>query len=358
LAVSFEANNGKSLNVEWKRNRLLVMSEISAILTALADAPHESAALATLVRVEGSSYRRPGARLLLLSSGMRIGSISGGCLEDDILLRAQQVLKSGQPDVVVYDTTNENDIVWGVGLGCQGVVRVFLEKIPVSRPRWMSVLAKNLAARRVTSLSVIHGGTDPAALQGTHLAEEVSSSPAAAIAFKEVIQPPPALFLFGAGDDARPLVRLATEVGWSVTVVDSRAAYATAARFPEADAIVVTPAEQLAGAVALDADSLAVLMTHRYAEDLKLLRGLLARKINYLGVLGPRKRTDRLLAELKTEGFVPAPEMLERLCAPVGLDLGSTTPETVALSILAEIQCRLTGRTPIHLRDRAAPIHG
>jgi xanthine/CO dehydrogenase XdhC/CoxF family maturation factor len=333
------------------------MSELKAILTALTDAPQETAALATLVTVEGSSYRRPGARLLVLSGGRRIGSISGGCLEDDIVLRARNVLQSGQPEVALYDTTSENDIVWGVGLGCRGVVRVFIEKIPAIRPKWLSVLAKNQSAYRNTPLAIVHGESANSH-RGTHLIHDLPPDIAAEEIFKEVIAPPPALFLFGAGDDAIPLARLAKEVGWRVTLIDSRAAYATAQRFPEVDRIIVAPAEGLAGQLELDEKSFVVLMTHRFAEDEKLLRFLLERPLAYLGVLGPRQRTDRLLAQLEDDGFTALPETMERLCAPVGLDLGSTTPETIALSILAELQCCLTGRNPIHLRDRAAPIHG
>lgn len=333
------------------------MTEINAILAALAEAPAETAALATLVSVEGSSYRRPGARLLLLGNARRVGSISGGCLEDDLVLRANHVLRSGQPEIVTYDTTSENDIVWGVGLGCRGVVRIFIEPVPVKRPHWISVVADNLVSRRPTRLAIFYGEA-LAPLRGTHLADDVPAVTEKKGVFEQVIAPPPFLVLFGAGDDAQPLVRLAREVGWRVTVVDSRAAYATVARFPEADEIRVALSEEVGGRLDIDAETYVVVMTHRFADDEKLLRKLLTRPLAYLGVLGPRQRTDRLLAQLSAEGLTVHPETLEKLCAPVGLDLGSTTPETIALSILAELQCCLTGRTPIHLRDRNAPIHG
>jgi xanthine dehydrogenase accessory factor len=333
------------------------MTEINAILTALAEAPRQKAALATLVAVEGSSYRRPGARLLVLSDGQRLGSISGGCLEDDIVFRANQVLESGQPVTVTYDTTSENDIVWGVGLGCQGVVRVFIEVVPTDRPKWISVLTQNRITRCATALSIAHGEAFTG-LRATHLSEELPAGMLKHGIFEEVIAPPPSLFIFGAGDDARPLVRLAKEVGWCVTVSDSRAAYATRSRFPDADEIVVAPAEEVDDRLALDEKSFVVLMTHRFAEDAKLLPRLLSQPLAYVGVLGPRKRTDRLLAQLASEGQVALPETQNRLFAPVGLDLGSTTPETIALSILAELQSCLTGRSPMHLRDRSAPIHG
>ena len=331
------------------------MPELSRILATLAQAPGEPAALATLVRVVGSSYRRPGARLLVLGTGRRVGSISGGCLEDDVVLRAQRVLASGKAETAMYDTTSENDLVWGVGLGCQGIVHIFIEQLPVIRPTWIGIVGENLRARLDTELAIMHGG-NPA--PGTVLAGDVPAGTIPADVFLEKISAPPALVIFGAGEDARPLVRLAKEVGWHVTVADSRPAYATPERFPEADKVVSAAAQESASQLASDNSGFAVVMTHRYAEDLELVRRLLPHPLAYLGVLGPRKRTVRLLAQLKAEGVYPDEAMLARLHAPVGLDLGGNTPETVALAILAEMHCRFTHRTPIHLRDRAAPIHG
>lgn len=325
------------------------MSEISRILAALEAHRGEPAALATLVSVEGSSYRRPGARLLVLADGTRIGSISGGCLEDDLRLHALRVLESGAAQLTEYDTTLENDLVWGVGLGCQGVVRVLVERLEANRPQWTSVLRENLAARRPTGLSVAYEAGAGTVL-GTRLHEGDQGAGPRGV-FTERVAPPPSLAVFGAGDDARPLVRLAKEVGWHVAVVDSRPAYASRERFPEADRVVPEMA-------ALEPGAFAVLMTHRYTEDVRLLRFLLSEPAAYVGVLGPRKRTERILAELRQGGFSPPAEAMGRLYAPVGLDLGSTTPESIALSILSEIQGRLGQRDPIHLRDRTGPIYG
>ena len=331
------------------------MQEIARILSTLAAATGEPAALATLVRVEGSSYRRPGARLLVTGDDTRTGSISGGCLEDDVVLRARRVLTTGKPETAVYDTTSENDLVWGVGLGCQGLVHIFIEPLPAVRPEWISVVRENLRLRRDTPLTIRYGSNPRL---GTWLTNETAPLPAAAEIFHETISAPPALAIFGAGQDARPLVRIAKELGWHVTVIDSRAAYATAANFPDADAVVEAPASEANQYLPRNNSGFAVILTHRYAEDLKLLRQLLPHPLAYLGLLGPRKRTDRLLAQLVEVGFTPDEAMLARLHAPIGLDLGGSTPETVALSVLAQMQCVLTGRTPIHLRDRAAPIHG
>lgn len=333
----------------------LAMKELSAIVADLCATDGPGGVLATLVSVEGSSYRRPGARLLVRPDGTRLGSISGGCLEEDVMARAARVLATGQPDAVVYDTTTENDLVWGVGLGCHGIVRVLLERLP-PRPPWAFALAANIAQRRPTALTVTHAGADRAQW-GTRLAAP-GDCPDPASLFLEQVSCPTALVIFGAGDDAQPLARLAQELGWHVTVADPRAAFATSARFPSADALVVGPAEQLAAKVAPGGDALAVVMTHHYVHDLPLLRDLLARPLAYLGLLGPRKRAEKILADLDAAGVEIHADRRASLHAPVGLDLGADSPEQVALSILAEMQATLTRRDARPLRERTRPIHG
>ena len=329
------------------------MKELQAILRALIGPGAGESVLATLATVEGSSYRRPGARLLLTGDGQRLGSISGGCLEEDVLVRARRVLANGITDTVIYDTTSENNLVWGVGLGCHGVVRVVIEKLP-PRPLWAVALAENFAARRSTPLAIVHTATDPAQL-GTRLV--TGPSAATAGTFFDRIRPPTTLAIFGAGDDAQPLARLAHELGWHVTVADPRAAFATAERFPDAQALAVAPSGDLISRVALDADTLAVVMTHHYVHDVPLLRALLPRPLAYLGLLGPKKRAERILADLARDGLTITAEMRARLHAPVGLDLGADSPAQVALAIVAEMQAVLAHRDARPLRERAKPIH-
>lgn len=331
------------------------MKELPAIVAALLAPEAQPAVLATLVTVEGSSYRRPGARLLVTGDGRRIGSISGGCLEEDVMARAAQVMASGRPEAVVYDTTSENDLVWGVGLGCHGVVRVLLEKLE-PRPPWAEVLARNFAQRRPTALTATHGGED-LRQWGTRLAAPGDCADPERL-FLEHVAPPTALVIFGAGDDAQPLARLARELGWHVTIADPRAAFATAARFPTADTIVVAPAADLVDRCAPGADALAVVMTHHYVHDVPLLRALLARPLAYLGLLGPKKRAERILDDIEKAGAVLSTAERARLHAPVGLDLGADSPEQVALAIVAEMQAVLTGRNGRPLRERTGPIHG
>ena len=334
------------------------MKEIQAIVRALLAPSAREAVLATLATVEGSSYRRPGARLLLTADGQRLGSISGGCLEEDVLARARAVLAGGRAETVVYDTTSDHDLVWGVGLGCHGVVRVVLEKLP-PRPIWAVALAENFAARRPTPLAVTHRSADPAQL-GTRLAataEPSASPPANPDVFLDPVAPPTALVIFGGGDDAQPLARLACELGWHVTVADPRAASATPARFPTADALIVASAAELADRANPGPDAVAVVMTHHYVHDVPLLRALLPRPLAYLGLLGPRKRAEKILGDLARDGLAVTPAMAARLHAPVGLDLGADSPDQVALAILAEMLATLGGRDARPLRTRTGPIH-
>lgn len=338
------------------------MKELQAIVRALTTTPRSDWVMATLVAVEGSSYRRPGARLLV-GGGQRIGSISGGCLEEDVLARAARVLATGQAETVVYDTTSENDLVWGVGLGCHGVVRVLIERV-ASQPAWAARVAAGLAERRATSLAVVHRHDDPTRLGTQDAAEPTKIAEATDVArtsgpdvFVQVIPPPVALHIFGAGDDAQPLARLASELGWQVTIADWRPAFATAARFPTADALVLGRAEELVARTAPDAATLAVVMTHHYIHDVPVLRALLARPLVYLGLLGPRKRAERILDDLVKYGVSITAEQRARLHAPVGLDLGADAPEQVALAIIAEMQAALTQRDARPLRERTKPIH-
>jgi xanthine/CO dehydrogenase XdhC/CoxF family maturation factor len=326
------------------------MKELPAILHRLTEAA-APAALATLVQVEGSSYRRPGARLLLTADGTRTGSISGGCLEEDLAGHARAVLASGKAALVTYDTTAENDLVWGVGLGCHGVVRVLVEKISPA-PRWAAACAENFRQRVPTSLAVIWQAAD-SSLLGTRLASELPSVPTEDMAiFRETVQPPPSLLICGAGDDVQPLVRFAKELGWRVTVADPRADFATSKRFPEADEIVVVRPEDLASRSPVGAHTLAVVMTHHYRHDLPFLRALLPQSLAYIGLLGPKKRAEKILDDL-----VATPIQRARLHAPVGLDLGGDTPEAVALAILAEMQATLASRDARPLGERTGPIH-
>jgi len=329
------------------------MKELQAIVRHLC-ASGSASVLATLVSVEGSSYRRAGARMLVAEGEGRMGAISGGCLEEDLLEHAKRVAASGRPELVLYDTSAENDLVWGVGLGCHGVVRVLLEPL-APRPAWAAAVAQNMRAGRPTPLEVVWRG--PPQSLGTRLRPGSGAAAPEEGVFHETVEPPTALAIFGAGDDAMPLCRMAAELGWSVTVADPRRSMASAARFPGAAGLVLGPAEDLVARAAPRTGSLAVVMTHRYREDVPLLRQLLPLPLAYLGLLGPRLRAERILGDLARDGFGVTEQMRSMLHAPVGLDLGSEGPEAVALSILAEMSAALAGRDARPLRERTLPIH-
>jgi len=331
------------------------MKELPEIVRRLSRPSGFPVVLATLVKAEGSSYRRPGARALLDANGGKVGSISGGCLEDDVVLHARAVLATGISKTVVYDTTEENDLVWGVGLGCHGIVRVFLERLTVF-PEWAATVAQNQVHRRDTTLAVRYGATSPDDRRtAVALPSDLAESGKGLLV--EVIPPVISLNIFGAGDDARPLVLLAKEMGWDVSVIDPRSAYATVGRFPLADRVIHASTDKAAAAVRCDSQTASVIMTHHYVHDLPLLRALLPSPSFYLGLLGPKKRSEKLLHDLGASGTVVSNEERARLHSPVGLDLGGDSPESVALAVVAEIQAVHSGRTARPLRERLQPIH-
>jgi xanthine/CO dehydrogenase XdhC/CoxF family maturation factor len=331
------------------------MKELRAIVGHLLTAEGITV-LATLATVEGSSYRRPGARMLVAEGGARIGSISGGCLEEDLLERSVRVRATGRPQLATYDTTEENDLLWGVGQGCRGVIRVLLE--PVSpKPDWARAVAANLRSGRPTRLAVTWDNR--VGLLGTALADALPSGSQRQVdgVFDDLVGPPTALAIFGAGDDAQPLARMAIELGWNVTVADPRPLLPTSERFPGAAALVLGPASELVARAAPLPGSLAVVMTHHYLHDRSVARHLLPIPLAFLGLLGPKRRADRMLAEIAAEGLALTPEVMARLHAPVGLDIGAESPEEVALSIIAEMASSLSGRDASPLRNRVLPIH-
>ncbi|WP_028954548.1 XdhC family protein [Synechocystis sp. PCC 7509] len=370
------------------------MKEFIAILAELEKSNRQgkTTILATVIEARGSTYRRPGARMLVTSDGYSIGTISGGCLEADVTLRSLEVMATNQPTVVTYDTTSDEDIVWGLGLGCNGLVRVLIEPITPSQADYVEFLSKCYGDRQfgvVATLVSITGlvqeqvGTRLMLLQNGNLINHFSNSLAASIVedartalqdkvstlkfyllpngevevFIEVIQPPLPLIIFGAGHDAIPVARFAKELGWNVTVVDTKQAPATQNRFADADAIVLSRLENIGDYIDLGDRTVAVVMTHNYLHDLEVLKTLLPSQVCYLGILGPKSRTERLLEELHQIEINPTREQMHRLYAPIGLDIGADTPEEIALSIIAGIQAVITNRLGNQLRERKGAIH-
>lgn len=340
----------------------------------------ERAVLATIVKVEGSAYRREGARCLILESGEIIGILSGGCVEGDLLEHAQNVLASGNAKLIRYDFRTEDDLTWGLGLGCNGALTIWLQPFdPVRRSAQAETLLESFQQRVVTTkrytVAVVVESSQPERLPpGTQwVMQEQDEQPnrprwsgglqRASVRgipcslFVETVEPRMRLVICGAGADAIPLVRGAKALHWHVTVVDHRDAYASWKRFPEVDECLLIPRSGYAE-LPVSEHSYVVAMTHQYELDRMIVKSLLPRSIPYLGVLGARSRIERMLQEIAQEGQLDLSDAdFEKLHAPVGLDIGAESPQEIALSILAEMTCRKNGRSGQPLRLRREPLH-
>jgi xanthine/CO dehydrogenase XdhC/CoxF family maturation factor len=353
------------------------VKELRTIIETLAKARREGkcTAIATVVKVTGSAYRREGARMLVTEDGLTAGCVSGGCLDADVRERALKLLAnpSATAELAVYDMTDENDILFGTGAGCQGIVEVLIERI-AGEPGYLDELVAILDSGKPAILvSVYRAPSDSVAQPGEHLliahgrgcrgtiapalAERILPDARAVQAsgksrsgvynldegrvavLIEALAPPAQLAIFGAGPGARPLVRLAKEIGWHVTVVDHRPAFASREQCPDADHVYLLPPEEIAANIPISPNTAAVVMTHSFLHDLETLRALLATDAGYIGLLSSRSRCKRLLTQLPPDIARAA----SRLHAPIGLDIGADNPETIALSILAEIQAVRAG---------------
>jgi len=355
--------------------------ETAEILSRLAavKAAGRRAALATVVRIVGSAYRRPGAKFLIEETGDTLGSVSGGCLEADVREVAKGVLATGRPSLRHYSTGADEDIVWGLGLGCNGLVDVFVQAATEGPLAELADKLRGLLAgdSPFSVMTVVDGEVDLGATlamapDGTvhgslgspdldrlavkHARELLPAgrsgvqTTAERGIFFEVLPPPPHLIVCGAGDDARPLVAYAADAGFRVTVVDHRPALLDAAWFPQASQRLVGRPEDPGIVLPAAERSLAVVKTHSLAHDREWVRRLLAAGFPYVGVLGPRERTESILRDVGTSGD-------GRVFGPVGLDLGADGPRQVALSIVAELLAFTAGREPRHLSERKEAIH-
>lgn len=361
------------------------MKELKDIIIAYdkAVSQHKKTALATVVQVEGSSYRRPGARMLVTESGEITGAISGGCLEGDALRKAQRAIHLKQNKLLIYDTIHEEDQRFGIQLGCNGIVYILLEPIlPEAQHNPVQLLKKVARDRNAAVLVTVFNrdknatqtGTCLVALEGEspvtpdeQLEQELAlvfeqkqsklrSTPEQSILFQFV---PPAIHLVivGAGNDAQPLVELAFLLGWNITVADGRPAYATSQRFPKANQICLTASDNLLNSIAVDEQTAVVLMTHNYNYDKIALQPLMQSACKYIGVLGPKQKLEKMLDELTLEGLEMDSEMQHKLHGPVGLDIGAETSEEIAVAIVAEIMAVFSNRGGTPLKNRAMEIH-
>lgn len=326
-----------------------VFGEMAALLAA-----GRGCALATLVRLEGSSYRRPGAKLLIRDDGSLVGNVSGGCLEADLRERALALIRNGGTEQVHYDTGGDENVVWGLGLGCNGKIDIFVQACP---PGGQADLVDQVVRRL--------NGNEPFALrtcldgaEAGGVAVGPPSDGAMGVVmdrggrtFLEVLEPPADFVVVGAGDDAVPLVRLSAEAGFRVTLVDHRPAYLQRDLFPQAHRLVQARAEDGLGALPAHGRTFVVVKNHAIAPDKAWALLYAAAPVPYIGLLGPKARRDDILASL--------PETARgRAYGPIGLDLGAEGAEQIAISIVAEALAVHAGRAGGSLRARAAPIHG
>jgi xanthine/CO dehydrogenase XdhC/CoxF family maturation factor len=345
-------------------------SSLPALVAFYADCRtrDEPIVLATVTGTAGSTYRKAGGRMLLRACGDSAGLLSGGCLESDLLEHARAVLECGAARIVEYDQRTMSDAVWGLGMGCEGAMRILLQPLlprdgyhpfatfaaalETRRPvPYASVVATNHAdwplGRTVLASDVVTKGLDAAvgramanaqragALNQLHELEE-----AAITLFIGCVHPPPRLLVLGGGPDAVPVVEQAALLGWPVTLVDHRPAYAVAERFVRAERVVLARPEELDAHLDAATFDAAVVMSHHLVSDAGYLGWLARSPIRYVGLLGPAARRERLHAELPEVGA----QLSGRLFGPVGLDIGAATPEAIALAIVAEIHAVLSGR--------------
>jgi xanthine dehydrogenase accessory factor len=369
------------------------MKEISDIVRAFDQAQSEGkqSALATVVHVEGSSYRRPGARLLVTEDGQLTGAISGGCLEGDALRRALYAMSQQQNKLITYDTTHEDDIQFGVQLGCNGIVHILFEPIDDTKAYHpICLLRESIRERREAVLLTLFSLDRSAEQPGTALLyadgkvntalscdwqdvvaadvkktfgnrmsdfKEYGYANHSFNGFIEFMPPPPAVVIAGAGNDVLPLVDLTVMLGWQTTVVDGRSHYATTRRFGKADRVLVSRPEKVLDQLTTDVQTIFLLMTHNYNYDFALLKELLTKDFQYIGILGPRKKFDRMLGELQEQGLILNEDQLASVHNPVGLDIGAETAEEIAVSIVAEIKAVLSGRSGAALKEKCGTIH-
>ena len=370
------------------------MKEIRDIIKAFDEAQKlgKQTALATVVHVDGSSYRRPGARMLIEDDGQLTGAISGGCLEGDALRKALLVMTEKRSRLVTYDTMDDDDAKFGIGLGCNGIIQVLIEPIDEESPNNPIKFLKAINEKRQQSVLVtlfsLEDKKDPQ--YGTCLlvkedktiidttpvlkdvlirdAEEVMINQASSFknyisnnhnltAFIEVIKTPVSVIIIGAGNDVIPLADMADILGWETTVIDGRANYAKKERFASACQVLVSKPEQVLDQIEIDERTVFLLMTHNYNYDKAMLKQLLQKNVTYIGMLGPKKKRERILDEFKDEGLVFTEQQLSVLHSPVGLDIGAETSEEIALSILAEIKAMFANKDVQSLRKIKEVIH-
>lgn len=349
--------------------------------------------LATVVHVEGSSYRRPGARMLVLENGLMIGAISGGCLEGDALKKALLTFSDKTSRLITYDTSNEEDASVGIQLGCEGIIQVLFEFIDYTNQYNPIELFRMATANRQKAVAVSLFdlqnrknplmGTSSLLVEKNNLVSNLQNDLNTLIneqalqvlsagcskfsqfkiggnvieVFLDYIQPAISIIIVGAGNDAIPLSQMSNLLGWEVKIVDGRNTHAKQDRFISACQVVVSKPEKVLEQIEVDDCTCFVLMTHNYQYDLQMLKALMPLDLPYIGLLGPKKKLDKIVHDLAEQGTIPTKEQLNKIYGPTGLDIGAETAEEIASSIIAEIQAVFNKRDGGLLKYKSRPIH-
>jgi xanthine/CO dehydrogenase XdhC/CoxF family maturation factor len=345
------------------------MKDFKTILTEYnkIDLTKRKAAVATVVRVRGSSYRSPGARMLITDDGRWVGSISGGCLEGDALRKARQVMMDDTPMLVTYDTNEDSNQNLGIGLGCNGIIDVLIEPAENAIKLYNSIVS----IERPVALATVFGGpsigekillndivatSDPIlqALSSLFVTRQSHSETIGDVeVFLELIQPGFKLIIFGGGFDARPVSQLAKSLGWEVEVTDECVAHIAPVFFPTADKLSLCQRQFIDRDFKITPYTACVLMSHNYEYDRDVLKKLVDTSTPYIGIMGPRKRFDKML----NEGIQLTGDQSDKIHSPIGLDIGAEAPDEIAVAIISEIQARFSKRDGGFLKHRNGAIH-
>lgn len=368
------------------------MKEFKTIIEAYEklDLTQRKVALATVVQVKGSSYRSPGARMLMMDDGRWVGSISGGCLEGDALRKARQVILNKTPRTVTYDTNNDEGNQIGIGLGCNGIIDILIEPIDSdSSQNPIQQLKSFLEYKDLGVVATVFESDNKEILVGekcilnaddlfTHnnnqlfdlLSKDilsvrdqvkseirVYSTKGHSKVFFEVIEPCIDVLIFGGGFDAKPVTELAHTLGWNVRVTDECMAHLFPVNFPNADQVISCQRDYVHKEIDISAYTAVVLMSHNFNYDLAVLKQIINCDAAYIGILGPLSRAEKIFKALNKEKIEISDRAKEILHYPIGLDIGAETPEEIAISIIAEIRAKFSNRSGGFLKYRNGPIH-
>ena len=369
------------------------MKELKNIYSAYQkyDFENRPGALATVVKVKGSAYRRPGARMFVTDDGRYIGGISGGCLEGDALRKARRVMESGKPEIVTYDTMDDEAAMnMGIGLGCNGVIDILIEPIDAAMHGFFHEIGNLPNQKTPSCIATIIQSSDTSSVGAKHIFQNgehhilyntsvsLSQKIAAIIDLEgahpkshittvksdgesyeilfEWIQPSIHLYLFGGGFDINPIIHIAKMLDWKTTVANDCTALSAPARFPESDFVEKVDRSLIGDHFTFDERSAILLISHNYAFDLEVLKSFYPKKFSYLGILGPKKRFDKLRKDLISSGKNEE-AFFEQIFSPSGLNIGADTPDEIAVSIISEIQAAFKNKNGGFLKSLNTPIH-